>query len=194
VGIKSLPIIQLTDDIWNPGEEMWGTKGSGTKSYDLRQTRAVISKVHYSGGADTVLSQISDVYDAKTFCKKLIASVNITRDEGYRVIGGVITSDRHSKATPEEVARIWDIGLESAKETLKVTTQHGVRTAMHPMTRRLRVDHLHLHRHQLKGTWFVDTLLSKTQSKLGNSCANVFTQGKFTRVIPMTSRKDAGRS
>jgi hypothetical protein len=37
-------------------------------------------------------------------------------------------------------------------------------------------------------------LLSKVKSKLGNTCANVFTQGKFTRVIPMTSRKDAGKS
>lgn len=168
---------------------MWGTNDSKTKFYDLRQTRAVISKMHFFGGADTVPSQISDVYDAKTFCKKLIASVNITRDDGYRVIGDVITSDRHSKTTPEEVVRLWGIGLKAAKETLKVTTQHGVRMAMQLMTRRLRVDHLHLHRHRLKGTWFVDTLLSKTQSKLGNTCAN-----KFTRVIPRTSRKDAGKS
>jgi hypothetical protein len=28
---------------------------------------------------------------------------------------------------------------------------------------------------------------------LGNTCANVYTQGKFTQVIPMTSRKDAGK-
>jgi hypothetical protein len=32
------------------------------------------------------------------------------------------------------------------------------------------------------------------KSKLGNTCANVYTQGKFTRVIPMTSRKDARKS
>jgi hypothetical protein len=37
-------------------------------------------------------------------------------------------------------------------------------------------------------------LLSKVKSKLGNTCANVYTQGKFTRVVPMTSRKDAGKS
>jgi hypothetical protein len=40
----------------------------------------------------------------------------------------------------------------------------------------------------------MDTLLSKVKSKLGNTCANVYTQGKFTRVVPMTSRKDAGKS
>jgi hypothetical protein len=37
-------------------------------------------------------------------------------------------------------------------------------------------------------------LLLKVKSKLGNTCANVYTQGKFTRVVPMISRKDAGKS
>jgi hypothetical protein len=32
------------------------------------------------------------------------------------------------------------------------------------------------------------------KSKLGNTCANVYTQGKFTHVIPMTSWNDAGKS
>jgi hypothetical protein len=62
------------------------------------------------------------------------------------------------------------------------------------MTRQVRVDHLHLHRQQLRGTWYADTLLSKVKSKMGNTCANVYMQGKFTRVVPMTSRKDAGKS
>jgi hypothetical protein len=67
------------------------------------------------------------------------------------------------------------------------------------MTRRVRVDHhLHLHRQRLRGTWYADTLgpalLSKVKSKLGNTCANVYTQGKITRVVPMTLRKDAGKS
>jgi hypothetical protein len=46
----------------------------------------------------------------------------------------------------------------------------------------------------LRGTWYADTLLSKVKSKLGNTFANVYTQGKFTHVIPMTSWKDAGKS
>ena len=37
-------------------------------------------------------------------------------------------------------------------------------------------------------------LLAKVKSKLVNTCANVFTRGKFTRVVPMTSRVDAGKS
>jgi hypothetical protein len=56
------------------------------------------------------------------------------------------------------------------------------------------VDHLNLHLQRLKGTWFATILLSKVMSKLGNTCANVYTQGKFTRIIPMMSRKDTGKS
>jgi predicted GIY-YIG superfamily endonuclease len=42
--------------------------------------------------------------------------------------------------------------------------------------------------------WYAKTLLSKVKSKLGNTCANIYTQGNFTRVVLMTSRKDAGKS
>ena len=42
--------------------------------------------------------------------------------------------------------------------------------------------------------WFLDTLMAKVKSKQGNMCANVYTQGKFMKVIPMTLRKDAGKS
>ena len=34
----------------------------------------------------------------------------------------------------------------------------------------------------------------KVKSKIGNTCANIFTQGKFTKAVPMTGRKDAGMS
>jgi hypothetical protein len=102
--------------------------------------------------------------------------------------------DRHSKVGPEELSRKWNIGLQMAKDTLDVTTQHGVRTAVHPMSRQLRVDHLHLHRPRLKGMWFLDTMIAKVKSLLGNKCANMFTNGKFTKVVPMTSCKEAAKS
>jgi hypothetical protein len=38
----------------------------------------------------------------------------------------ILTLDRHSKVGPEELSRKWNIGLEMAKATLGVTTQHGV--------------------------------------------------------------------
>ena len=97
--------------------------------------------------------------------------------EEERRVCAVITNEHHSKVMPEELSRKWSIGLQTANDTLRVTTQKGIRTAIHPMTQRVRVDHLHLHRQRLRGTWYTDTLLSKVKSKLGNMCTNVYTQG-----------------
>jgi hypothetical protein len=143
------------------------------------------------------------MYDPRDFSERLVASINITTaycadidkwNAEKRRVSSIITNDRHSAATPEDLAQLWNVSLQTAKDTVCVTTQKGIRTAIHPMTRRVRVDHLHFHQQQLQGTWYTDTLLSKIKSKLGNTCANVYTQGKFTRVIPMTSRKDAVKS
>jgi hypothetical protein len=78
----------------------------------------------------------------------------------------ILTMDRHSKIGPEELSRKWNISLQTARDTLAVTTQHGVWMAVHPMLRRLRVDHLHLHRPRLLGMWFLDTLIVKVKSLL----------------------------
>ena len=159
------------------------------------------SRVEQWGQVEWELSKLSSTLHEKTFCKRLIGSVNVAmayRDDVDEAMekrkASVLTSDRHSKVGPEELSRKWNIGLEMAKATLEVTMQHGVRTAVHPMSRRLRVDHLHLHRPRLKGTWYLDTLIAKVKSLLGNKCANVFTNGKYTKVVPMTSRKEAAES
>ena len=99
---------------------------------------------------------------------------------------------RHTPISPEAISRIWNIGLETAQRTLRGTTQDGVRTALHPITRRYRVDHIHLHRQRLNATFYTDTLLSKVPSIRGNKCAQVFTDGRFTAVYPLKSKAMAG--
>ena len=98
------------------------------------------------------------------------------------------------RLTVEEVARLFNTGIDTAKVTLEAMTQYGIWMAIHRMMRQLRVDHLNLHQPRLTGMWFLDMLMSKVKSKQGNPCVNVITQGKFTKVVPMMSRKDAGKS
>ncbi len=40
----------------------------------------------------------------------------------------------------------------------------------------------------------MDTLIAKVKSLLGNKSANMFTNGKYTKVMPMASRKEAVES
>jgi hypothetical protein len=135
------------------------------------------------------------------FVSALLFSVNVAMayhddvDEAMeKCKASVLMSDRHSNVGPEELLRKWNIGLQMTKATLDMTMQHGVQTAVHPMSRRFRVDHLHLHRPRLKGAWYLDTLIVKVKSLLGNKCANVFTNGKYTKVVLMMSQKEAVES
>ena len=40
----------------------------------------------------------------------------------------------------------------------------------------------------------MDTVLAKVKSLQGNNCTNIYTQGKFTQVVPMMASRDAGLS
>jgi hypothetical protein len=128
----------------------------------------------------------------------LISSVNIAtayHDDMDQQVSSIITNDRHSKVTPEDLAWKWNIGIDIAKRTLQVTTQRGIQTALHPLTQHVRVDHRDLHRPCLRGQrWYCDILLAKVKAKLGNTCANVFTNGHFTMAIPMFGHMDEIKS
>jgi len=45
------------------------------------------------------------------------------------------TRHRHSNINSETLARQWGIGIETARKTLRVTTQAGIRHAIHPLHR-----------------------------------------------------------
>jgi hypothetical protein len=110
------------------------------------------------------------------------AGMNCAENAG---IGAASTSERHSSVTFENLSRKWNIGLETANCTLQVTTQQGVRTAVHPLHRKYWVDHLHLNRRRLNGDWFTDALFSNITFVQGNTCAEIFTNGNFTTVHPL---------
>jgi hypothetical protein len=42
--------------------------------------------------------------------------------------------------------------------------------------------------------WYLDTLIAKVKSLLGNKCANMFTNGNYTKVVPIASQKEAAES
>jgi hypothetical protein len=77
--------------------------------------------------SDKILGGISPIYSHTMLATRVAQSV--------RIIAQVASKTRHSKVTPEHVARAWNIGLDRAKETLRVTTQKGIRYAIHPIHR-----------------------------------------------------------
>jgi hypothetical protein len=58
--------------------------------------------------------------------------------EDSRKLFALSQDEKRSVITPEIFSRRWNIGLEAAKRTLKVTTQAGVRNVLAPGQRKLR--------------------------------------------------------
>ena len=190
--MENLPIVELTAPHWNP------TTFNMPVTEHALDYRNVNSATALSETA-TLLGQISPSLDHRQLFTLYSTEVNVfdvhvaaTHSYQSNVSSAMITGERHSSVTPENLSRKWSIGIETAKRTLQVTTQRGVRTAIHPLHRRYRVDHLHLNRRRLNGDWYTDTLFSKVISLQGNICAQVFTNGNFTSIHPLRSKANVG--
>ena len=68
-----------------------------------------------------------------------------------------LSSNRHSNTTPEDLSEVWNISVEQAKMTLDATTQHHVRSAIMPLSRRYRTDRM-FEPKRLLGTMASDTM------------------------------------
>jgi hypothetical protein len=156
--MKHLPMILLTGDQWDPLDELMCPEQKSREYMEMRTIQLLTSRmtrrkimslkrnkakarIEEYGEVEHELGKISSMYSIKNFCECLIGAVNIAttyradinKVEVCRKVAGVITNDQHSNMTPKELSRKWNIGIQTAKDTLGVTTQHGVQTAVHPM-------------------------------------------------------------
>jgi hypothetical protein len=61
------------------------------------------------------------------------------------------STKRNCTTTAEQLAAKWNIGLDTAKKTLLVTTQKGMRHTTHPIEQRFRTRQAQLRYNQLGG-------------------------------------------
>jgi hypothetical protein len=150
------------------------------------------------------LTKISDTFDDGALTERIIANVNVvsanhqesndeTPKEGDppRKILSINSETRHTTITVEEVCQKFRCGIETAKKTLQKTTQRGIRRSLNPLHRRYRTYHPDLHRNRLDVSFSSDTLFAKVKSLQGNSCAQLYTTGKYTKLYPMPDKTAA---
>jgi len=65
-------------------------------------------------------------------------------DDGLTTVQAYQTRHHKSDIDPATLSRMWGIGLETAWNTIRVTTQQGIRHAIHPITRQYRTDYMAL--------------------------------------------------
>ena len=154
---KHLPVLLLTSEYWDPtGKHLGVRTREQNEMRTIRNLTSGMRKTQVSsvrkqqedsravtwGQVEQELDKVTPVSNLSTLCHRLIGAVNIATSfredidalEDKRKVADVITKDRHSRVGPEELARKWNVGLETAKNTLETTTQYGIRTAVHPMT------------------------------------------------------------
>ena len=196
--LENCRTVEVTDStVWDPGHVMIANVKSEetVEAITYRSICALKGKLcqceNYEIEED---HQPLSAFNESTFIKRMIGAVNVAtahRELVGKIVAFVGAKDRHSQVDAETVARKFRCGIETAKKTLKATTQRGVRRSMHPLLRRYRVDHLNLHRRRLDDTFYMDTLFSKVKSLNGHTCAQLITNGTFTRIYPMESKASA---
>jgi len=110
----------------------------------------------------------------------------------------VQSSQRKGRAVKEDLAKMWNIGLDTAANTLKATTQLVVRQALHPIQRRSRTEAAQLRYLRLGGRFgrfSSDTMFAKCHSIRGNTMAQTFVNNiDFVKLIAMRRKAEAGDS
>ena len=97
------------------------------------------------------------------------------------------------RVTADQLARRWGISIDSARKTIKSTTQEHIRQAVHPITRRFRTDLSTFRFRRLQERLSSDTAFMKVKSSQGNTCFQVFSSPcGFVQVYPMETKADAG--
>ena len=77
------------------------------------------------------------------------------------------SKEHHSSVTPSDLSERWYIGLGQATQTLKVTTQRLMCSAILLLARRYRTDIMFI-RPRICGTFYTDTMNGRYKSLVGN--------------------------
>ena len=151
--LDNCPHIHRTCDAdWNPQT----VRLSAAQSVEAEKAIAV----------EPGLAQISSVYCSKEVAEA-INDQRFIKSTQVDVPGSrtFVSSKRNSQLTCGNLIENWNIGLQQAKQTLQVTTQKGVCSAIVPLSRRYRTDLMHqqkklqnhvLHRHSVREVQIFD--------------------------------------
>ena len=118
-----------------------------------------------------------------------IGGANSTKEKD---VFAIRTGDTTSDITPENVAKRWMVGVETAKSTLNVTTQKGIRSIPNPATRRFKTQMAHLRYPRLGGMFYADIMEPKVKSLESQRYAHIIGNGRgFTKAYPMERKNES---
>ena len=181
-------VTMTSNDKWDPKDPTFAEQEEILKER-VRLGIASVSKA--TGGAPELMSP-------EEFENRLISCVYVSLDddsdtvlestEGRKVMA-LASTEKKSVITKEILAKRWGIGLKTADQTLRVTTQRGIRTFLRPTDRRLSTSLPHLSYSMINRTFYSDTMFAKVKSLNGNTAAQVWTDGQGYALLYPIKRK-----
>jgi hypothetical protein len=139
------------DEMWDPAKLRLGQNSSEEEEYHRLVSSVTINQETVDckpnepqmefdvNESDVVLASVSSTLMMKSRLTKILSKARVTTylpQDCDRKIAAIGSKTRHSQVTAEGLAKKWRVGIDTARQMLKVTTQLGVRTAVHPLTQR----------------------------------------------------------
>ena len=136
----------------------------------VQQMQSVSTSLHHVMimPQDPFLCEVSPTLCDQVFASDMQHAVQISSISSLKALP-------QERLDPQTLADNWGIGIETAKRTIKVTTQRGIRTVLHPtLSRRFRTNDQQLRYRRLPVDMFTDTMFTNSILRQGNKCAQVF--------------------
>ena len=141
------------------------------------------------------LLQISSIYCLHEMTKTLISQRNIEAVNVQERKTFILSNERNTSITSDQLGHRWNIGMKQAQQTLRVTTQRGVRKAILPLSRRYRTDRMFNQKKLRNQKFYTDTLFGRCKSISSNTCAQIFAnKSYFVKAYPMDQKSMAGQA
>ena len=106
------------------------------------------------------------------------------------------SKERHPAVITKETLSVqWNIGLVQAQQTLKVTTQRGVRSAILSLSRQCCTDRMYNAKKPRGQEFYTDSSFGRVKSISNNTCAQIFAnKSYFVKAYPMEKKIQAGQA
>jgi hypothetical protein len=176
--IENCTWVQITSELdWDPHSSEFQEKEtleSGLGGYILAVDRSIFSLSSNAGMMMRITPEENLLDISPAFAV-----------ESFFQIATTSSSNQSNTVTKEALSDLWGIGLNAAAQTLQVTTQKGIRNAVHPIVRRFATK---LPPWQI----FFRYVFSECKSSRNNTMAPLFVNDiKFMRIVPMKRKSEA---
>ncbi|CAJ1965439.1 unnamed protein product [Cylindrotheca closterium] len=176
--LANCPHIDMTSKVpWNPGTVQLGKISIAHKDPPIDDPRSNEAELRQ---LDPIMQGMNEwrtvqqtIVNGERFFQQVGRMDDDARFADVPVRPSIVSTERHTKATAENLSERLGIGLHRARATLRSTLQRGTRSAILPLARRYRADRMFL-RPRLKGKFSTDTAYFNHKSIRGNIASQIY--------------------